>query len=80
MVQMATHTVTLAIGDGANDVAMIQSAHVGIGISGVEGLQATCASDYSIAQFRYLTRLLFVHGAWSHARLCKLILYSFHKN
>ncbi|XP_042904105.1 probable phospholipid-transporting ATPase IA isoform X3 [Parasteatoda tepidariorum] len=80
MVHMATHSVTLAIGDGANDVAMIQSAHVGIGISGVEGLQATCASDYSIAQFRYLTRLLFVHGAWSHARLCKLILYSFHKN
>ncbi|GFV88598.1 phospholipid-transporting ATPase IA [Trichonephila clavipes] len=80
MVQLATNTVTLAIGDGANDVAMIQSAHVGIGISGVEGLQAACASDYSIAQFRYLTRLLFVHGAWSHARLCKLILYSFHKN
>ncbi|KAG8188801.1 hypothetical protein JTE90_009192 [Oedothorax gibbosus] len=80
MVQMATKTVTLAIGDGANDVAMIQAAHVGIGISGVEGLQATCASDYSVAQFRYLTRLLFVHGAWSHARLCKLILYSFHKN
>ncbi|GIX83118.1 phospholipid-transporting ATPase IA [Caerostris darwini] len=80
MVHLATNVVTLAIGDGANDVAMIQAAHVGIGISGVEGLQATCASDYSIAQFRYLTRLLFVHGAWSHARLCKLILYSFHKN
>lgn len=42
--------MTLAIGDGANDVAMIQKAHVGIGISGVEGLQAACASDYSIAQ------------------------------
>jgi len=42
--------VTLAIGDGANDVAMIQKAHVGVGISGVEGLQAACASDYSIAQ------------------------------
>ncbi|CAL1282941.1 unnamed protein product [Larinioides sclopetarius] len=80
MVHLATKMVTLAIGDGANDVAMIQAAHVGIGISGVEGLQAACASDYSIAQFRYLTRLLFVHGAWSHARLCKLILYSFHKN
>lgn len=42
--------MTLAIGDGANDVAMIQKAHVGVGISGVEGLQAACASDYSIAQ------------------------------
>lgn len=45
-----TKSVTLAIGDGANDVAMIQKAHVGVGISGVEGLQAACASDYSIAQ------------------------------
>lgn len=47
-----TKAVTLAIGDGANDVAMIQKAHVGVGISGAEGLQAACASDYSIAQFR----------------------------
>ncbi|XP_023214433.1 probable phospholipid-transporting ATPase IA [Centruroides sculpturatus] len=80
MVKASTKSVTLAIGDGANDVAMIQAAHVGIGISGVEGLQAACASDYAIAQFRFLIPLLFVHGAWSHARLCKLILYSFHKN
>jgi phospholipid-transporting ATPase len=50
MVTAATNSVTLAIGDGANDVAMIQKAHVGVGISGVEGLQASCASDYSIAQ------------------------------
>ncbi|KAG5679223.1 hypothetical protein PVAND_008805 [Polypedilum vanderplanki] len=73
-------TVTLAIGDGANDVAMIQRAHVGVGISGVEGLQAACASDYSIAQFRYLRKLLLVHGAWNYSRMCKLILYSFYKN
>lgn len=72
--------ITLAIGDGANDVAMIQAAHVGVGISGCEGLQAACASDYAIAQFRFLTKLLFVHGAWSYHRLVKLILYSFHKN
>uniref|UniRef100_A0A336MCV4 Phospholipid-transporting ATPase n=1 Tax=Culicoides sonorensis TaxID=179676 RepID=A0A336MCV4_CULSO len=79
---VTTHTkaVTLAIGDGANDVAMIQKAHVGVGISGVEGLQAACASDYSIAQFRYLKRLLLVHGAWNYSRMCKLILYSFYKN
>jgi len=50
LVTLNTHQVTLAIGDGANDVAMIQKAHVGVGISGVEGLQAACASDYSIAQ------------------------------
>ncbi|XP_064481329.1 probable phospholipid-transporting ATPase IA isoform X3 [Ornithodoros turicata] len=80
MVKHSTQCVTLAIGDGANDVAMIQSAHVGIGISGMEGLQASCASDYSIAQFRFLRRLLFVHGAWNHNRMCRLILYSFHKN
>ncbi|KAK4886421.1 hypothetical protein RN001_002692 [Aquatica leii] len=75
-----TKTVTLAIGDGANDVAMIQKAHVGVGISGQEGLQAACASDYSIAQFRFLLRLLLVHGAWNYLRMCKLILYSFYKN
>ncbi len=43
-------SITLAIGDGANDVSMIQAAHVGVGISGREGLQATLASDYAIAQ------------------------------
>ncbi|XP_075212548.1 ATPase phospholipid transporting 8A1 isoform X3 [Lycorma delicatula] len=75
-----TNGVTLAIGDGANDVAMIQKAHVGVGISGVEGLQAACASDYSISQFRFLLKLLFVHGSWNYSRLCKLILYSFYKN
>ncbi|KAL5287332.1 ATP8A1 family protein [Megaselia abdita] len=80
LVTQHTKSVTLAIGDGANDVAMIQKAHVGVGISGVEGLQAACASDYSIAQFRYLQRLLLVHGAWNYSRMCKLILYSFYKN
>ncbi|XP_014674713.1 PREDICTED: probable phospholipid-transporting ATPase IA [Priapulus caudatus] len=80
MVKISYQAITLAIGDGANDVAMIQQAHVGVGISGMEGLQAACASDYSIAQFRFLAKLLFVHGAWSYSRLTKLILYSFHKN
>jgi len=55
LVTSHTKSITLAIGDGANDVAMIQKAHVGIGISGVEGLQAACASDYSIAQVSALT-------------------------
>jgi len=61
-------SLTLAIGDGANDVSMIQAADVGVGISGEEGMQAVNASDYSIAQFRFLKRLLLVHGHWSYAR------------
>ena len=72
-------SITLAIGDGANDVPMIQSAHIGIGISGQEGLQAANASDYSIAQFRFLQRLLLVHGVCNYWRLVKCILYSFYK-
>ena len=79
-VTQETQSVTLAIGDGANDVAMIQKAHVGVGISGMEGLQAACASDYSIGQFRFLRRLLLVHGASNYYRMCRLILYSFYKN
>jgi len=71
---------TLAIGDGANDVPMIQAAHVGIGISGREGMQAVMASDYAIAQFRFLKRLLFVHGRYSYNRMSLLILYFFYKN
>jgi phospholipid-translocating ATPase len=71
--------VTLAIGDGANDIAMIQSSHVGIGISGREGLQAARISDYSIAQFRFLERLLLVHGRWNYARSGKYILGTFWK-
>lgn len=72
--------VTLAIGDGANDVSMIQMAHIGVGISGQEGMQAVMSSDYAIAQFRFLNRLLLVHGRWSYKRVTKLILYSFYKN
>ncbi|PGG99918.1 hypothetical protein AJ80_09273 [Polytolypa hystricis UAMH7299] len=72
--------ILLAIGDGANDVSMIQAAHVGVGISGVEGLQAARSADVSIAQFRFLRKLLLVHGAWSYQRISKVILYSFYKN
>ena len=64
--------VTLSIGDGANDVSMIQAAHVGVGISGQEGMQAVMAADFSIAQFRYLTELLLVHGRWSYLRIAKV--------
>jgi phospholipid-transporting ATPase len=70
----------LAIGDGANDVAMIQAADVGIGIAGKEGRQAVNNSDYAISQFRFITRLLLVHGQVSRYRLGRLIKYSFYKN
>ena len=72
-------SMTLAIGDGANDISMIQEAHVGIGVSGKEGLQAARISDYSIAQFRFLQRLLFVHGRWNYVRTGKYILATFWK-
>ncbi|GAM21496.1 hypothetical protein SAMD00019534_046710 [Acytostelium subglobosum LB1] len=72
--------ITLAIGDGANDVPMIQKAHVGVGISGREGMQAVLASDFAIANFHMLKRLLLVHGNRSYKRIIKLILYSFSKN
>ncbi|KAH9819407.1 putative phospholipid-transporting ATPase DNF3 [Teratosphaeria destructans] len=71
--------LTLAIGDGANDIAMIQSAHVGVGISGKEGLQAARVADYSIAQFRFLQRLLLVHGRWNYVRTAKFVLWTFWK-
>lgn len=71
---------TLAIGDGANDVAMIQEADVGVGIAGVEGRQAVMSSDYSFGQFRFLSRLLLVHGRWAYRRLAEMIANLFYKN
>lgn len=72
--------ITLGIGDGANDVGMIMEAHVGIGISGKEGMQAVNSSDFAIAQFRFLKRLLLVHGRWNYRRMCKVVVYTFYKN
>lgn len=72
-------SVTLAIGDGANDIAMIQEAHVGIGITGKEGLQAARVSDYSMAQFRFLLKFLLVHGRWNYVRTCKYTVGTFWK-
>jgi phospholipid-transporting ATPase len=80
LVKRHKKAILLAIGDGANDVSMIQAAHIGIGISGVEGLQAARSADVSIAQFRYLRKLLLVHGAWSYQRISKMILYFYYKN
>ncbi|XP_050428508.1 phospholipid-transporting ATPase ID [Adelges cooleyi] len=72
--------ITLAIGDGANDVSMIREANIGVGITGQEGNQATLASDYSLSQFRFLERLLLVHGRWSYYRMCKFFRFFFYKN
>ncbi|XP_034541444.1 phospholipid-transporting ATPase ID [Notolabrus celidotus] len=80
LVKRHKRAVTLAIGDGANDVSMIKTAHIGVGISGQEGMQAVLASDYSFAQFRYLQRLLLVHGRWSYFRMCNFLCYFFYKN
>uniref|UniRef100_A0A913I3D3 Phospholipid-transporting ATPase n=1 Tax=Strongyloides stercoralis TaxID=6248 RepID=A0A913I3D3_STRER len=69
LVKRNKKVVTLAVGDGANDVSMIKTAHIGVGISGKEGMQAVLASDYSIGQFKFLQRLLLVHGRWSYFRM-----------
>ncbi|XP_028927028.1 probable phospholipid-transporting ATPase IM isoform X1 [Ornithorhynchus anatinus] len=80
LVKKHRRAVTLAIGDGANDISMIKTAHIGVGISGQEGMQAVLASDYSFAQFRHLQRLLLVHGRWSYFRMCKFLCLFFYKN
>ncbi|XP_071740152.1 phospholipid-transporting ATPase 3-like [Rutidosis leptorrhynchoides] len=80
LVRKGADKITLSIGDGANDVGMIQAANIGVGISGLEGMQAVMASDFAIAQFRFLTDLLLVHGRWSYLRLCKVVSYFFYKN
>ncbi|KAF5945304.1 hypothetical protein HYC85_015532 [Camellia sinensis] len=80
LVKKGAQKITLSIGDGANDVSMIQAAHIGVGISGMEGMQAVMASDFAIAQFRFLTDLLLVHGRWSYLRICKVVSYFIYKN
>ncbi|XWS68900.1 hypothetical protein CRYUN_Cryun04dG0133400 [Craigia yunnanensis] len=68
LVKKGARKITLSIGDGANDVSMIQAAHIGIGISGLEGMQAVMASDFAIAQFCFLKDLPLV------------VTYFFYKN
>ena len=75
-----TRAITMSIGDGANDVNMIAQAHVGIGIEGLEGMQAARASDYAISQFRFLLPLIFYHGREAYRRNCILAIYMFYKN
>ncbi len=79
-VQRKSGAICLAIGDGANDVGMIQAANIGIGIAGREGRQAARSSDIAITSFRFLNRLLLVHGSWSYVRMAKTIVYCAYKN
>ncbi len=79
LVKVGLDVMTLSVGDGANDVAMIQEADVGVGIAGEEGRQAVMSSDYAIGQFRFLQRLILVHGRWSYRRLAETIANFFYK-
>jgi len=72
--------ICLAIGDGANDVSMIQASNVGIGIMGQEGTQAALASDFIIYRFCFLKKLLFVHGHYNYLRTSKVVLICIYKN
>ncbi|KAM9312630.1 phospholipid-transporting ATPase VB [Gastrophryne carolinensis] len=80
LVRDKLNVMTLSIGDGANDVSMIQAADVGIGISGQEGMQAVMSSDFAISRFKHLKKLLLVHGHWCYSRLAKMVIYFFYKN
>lgn len=80
LVRERTNDVTLAIGDGANDVNMIKAAHLGIGIFGKEGHQAASNSDYAIGEFQHLWRLIFVHGRWNGLRITYFVYFFFYKN
>ena len=72
--------VTLAVGDGANDVSMIREANVGVGIVGKEGMQAVNSADFALAQFKHLRKLLLVHGRYAYLRVTKTMTAAFFAN
>jgi len=72
--------ITLAIGDGANDVSMIQGAHIGIGVRGKEGNQAVQASDIAVSQFRFIVPLLLCHGRRAYRRVATFLCYYIYKH
>uniref|UniRef100_A0A4W5NSU8 Phospholipid-transporting ATPase n=1 Tax=Hucho hucho TaxID=62062 RepID=A0A4W5NSU8_9TELE len=79
LVRKNTASITMAIGDGANDVNMIKTAHIGVGLAGVEGGQAVQNADYALAKFSFLQRLLLVHGRWSYRRIAVFLRYFLYK-
>jgi phospholipid-translocating ATPase len=79
LVKEGRDAMTLSIGDGANDVAMIQEANIGVGLYGLEGSQAAMSADYAFGQFRFLTKLLIVHGRWSYRRVADMHSNFFYK-
>ncbi len=80
LVKKHLNKITLSIGDGANDVNMIQEAHIGVGLYGEEGMRAVQASDFAFVKFNCLWKLILVHGKWSYIRISEMILYFFYKN
>ncbi len=72
--------ITLAIGDGGNDVNMIQKAHIGVGIVGKDGTQAARSSDFAIRQFQHVKKLIAVHGRWNYLRNSTIVQYWVYKN
>ena len=79
LIERHTGKRTAAIGDGGNDVSMIQAASAGIGIVGKEGKQASLAADFSLTQFAHISRLLLVHGRNSYKRSASLSQFVIHR-
>ncbi|KAI2649470.1 putative phospholipid-transporting ATPase IIA [Labeo rohita] len=80
LLQERTGKLTCAVGDGGNDVSMIQEADCGVGVEGKEGKQASLAADFSITQFKHLGRLLMVHGRNSYKRSAALSQFVIHRS
>lgn len=80
LVKTRLKKITLAVGDGANDVNMILEANIGIGIYGQEGMRAVQSSNYAIGQFKCLWKLILYHGRLNYIRISEMILYFFYKN
>ncbi|KAI0369507.1 protein transporter [Pilatotrama ljubarskyi] len=79
LIRKHTRKRVCCIGDGGNDVSMIQAADVGVGIVGKEGKQASLAADFSVTQFSHLTKLLLWHGRNSYRRSAKLAQFVIHR-
>uniref|UniRef100_A0A8C5HS20 Phospholipid-transporting ATPase n=1 Tax=Gouania willdenowi TaxID=441366 RepID=A0A8C5HS20_GOUWI len=80
LLQERTGKLTCAVGDGGNDVSMIQEADCGVGVEGKEGKQASLAADFSVTQFKHLGRLLMVHGRNSYKRSAALSQFVIHRS